>query len=173
LQQLREQAGICPLAYWQQFGDVYEMALSPFRDLKKNWHARHREEASVLEGGSIAAELLQQALSGEPHWFTPELLRREALRLVADSAAGTPEDAKALLRRSFEIAQSSGAGSWQLRIATTMARVFDHEKPEVRHKRLQSIVESYSEGYDTADYMAALTVLSELEDQIAKIMHVS
>jgi predicted ATPase/DNA-binding winged helix-turn-helix (wHTH) protein len=173
LQQLREQAGICPLAYWQQFGDVYEMALSPFRDLKKHWHARHREEASVLEGGSIAAELLQQALSGEPHWFTPELLRREALRLVADSAAGTPEDAKALLRRSFEIAQSSGAGSWQLRIATTMARVFDHEKPEVRHKRLQIIVESYSEGYDTADYMAALTVLSELEDQIAKIMHVS
>jgi hypothetical protein len=117
--------------------------------------------------------LLQQALGGERHWFSAEVLRREALRRLEASNGTALEDAENLLRRSLQLAQEGGALSWELRTAISLAQFLRDRDTTRGHTLLQQVVDRFTEGYDTADYMQALTVLSELEDRLAKIMHVS
>jgi predicted ATPase/DNA-binding winged helix-turn-helix (wHTH) protein len=178
LESLREQAVACPLAYWQQFGDIYELALG--RSQRKQCSMgpaacchRQLQEASVLDGGWTAPELLQQTLDGSCQWFSAEVLRREALRRLELSGETVADEAEILLRRSLQLARQSGALSWELRTATSTAKLIQDRDPTAGHSLLQEVVSRFSEGYDTSDYMQALTVLSDLEDRLAKIMRVS
>jgi predicted ATPase/DNA-binding winged helix-turn-helix (wHTH) protein len=175
---LRQQASVCPLAYWQQFGDVYERALGLPLSKEVNirapsWRHRQLQEASVLDGGWLAPELVQQALKGERHWFSAEVLRREALHRFEASNGSAFDEVNDLLQRSSQLAREGGALSWELRTAISIAQLIKDRDTIGGYTLLREVVARFSEGYDTADYMRALTVLSELEDRLARIMHVS
>ncbi|WP_263357242.1 ATP-binding protein [Acidicapsa ligni] len=178
LELLRAQAVVCPLAYWQQFGDVFERALGLSRNKEINiraqsWRHRQLQEACVLDGGWIAPALLEQVLAGERHWFSAEVLRREAQRRLEASNGNAFDETEELLQRSLLLAREGGALSWEFRTAISLAQLLKDRDTMRAYLLLQELVERFSEGYDTADYMQALTVLSELEDRLAKIMHVS
>jgi predicted ATPase/DNA-binding winged helix-turn-helix (wHTH) protein len=175
LELLRKQSRVCPLAYWQQFGDVYQKALglTTNGDERKasGWRHRQLQEACVLDGGWIAPQLRQQALEGARHWFSPEVLRREALHLIETS--GDKALASELLQRSLCLAKDMGALSWELRTTTAIVRLSMHRDVVSSHGLLEGVVSRFSEGYDTADYGQAVTLLSEMEDRIAKMIHIS
>jgi predicted ATPase len=123
------------------------------------------------EGLVATAEALTEvARTGERFWEA-ELHRLKGQLLLASDAANEPK-AEACFHRAIEIARSQKAKSWELRAATSLARLWrDQGKPEHAHELLALIYGWFTEGFDTADLKDAKELLDELapsaEAQIA------
>jgi predicted ATPase len=71
--------------------------------------------------------------------------------------------AEAYFERSLEIARSQRAKSWELRAATSMARLCrDRGKRQQAHDLLASVYGWFTEGFDTLDLKEAKALLYEL-----------
>ena len=67
------------------------------------------------------------------------------------------------LQLSLEIARKQQAKSWELRTATTMARLYKRQgKHEKARTLLGPIYNSFTEGFDTTDLREAKALLDEL-----------
>jgi hypothetical protein len=100
-------------------------------------------------------ERAEQGLSG---WCGAELLR---LKGEAMLSAGAPTAAvEAVYRRSLALAESQGAPAWQLRTATSLARLLGGQ----RHSGagLEAVYLRFIEGLDTRDLVAARELLRQL-----------
>jgi predicted ATPase len=82
------------------------------------------------------------------------------LKQGGPDAAATAEP---ILRSSLNVARRQGALSWQLRSATSLARLRrdQHRRAEVRDL-LAPVYGGLSEGFATADLIAARHLLDEL-----------
>ncbi len=89
----------------------------------------------------------------------PELLRCQAELLVTNGDSG----AEPLLQRALSIARQHQMKAWELRITTSLARLWG-ARGEHREARqaLSEVLASFSEGFDTADFEAARQVLKAL-----------
>jgi predicted ATPase len=86
-------------------------------------------------------------------------LRRKTSRLKIDSAL----EAEQYFRKSIEVARHQGAKSWELRAATSLARLLrDTNRRDEARARLAEIYNWFTEGFDTADLKDAGTLLEEL-----------
>ena len=75
------------------------------------------------------------------------------------------DDAAALkcFRRAIAAAQEQGAKSWELRAATSLARLWaEHGKPTDARDLLAPVYGWFTEGFDTADLKDAKALLDEL-----------
>jgi tetratricopeptide (TPR) repeat protein len=99
----------------------------------------------------------------ETSWLTPELLRLKGELLLLQAAPSTVETAEALFQQALDEARRQGALSWELRAATSLARLLRHQG---RHADaiacLQPIYDRFTEGFGTADLIAAKQLLDEL-----------
>jgi len=76
------------------------------------------------------------------------------------SAAETPE---ALFRQALDEARRQGALSWELRAATSLARLLRHQDHTADAMAvLQPVYDRFTEGFGTADLQAARRLLDEL-----------
>jgi len=76
------------------------------------------------------------------------------------SAAETPE---ALFREALGEARRQGALSWELRAATSLARLLRNQRrPADAIACLRPVYDRFTEGFDTADLIAAKRLLDEL-----------
>ncbi|HZB93017.1 MAG TPA: winged helix-turn-helix domain-containing protein [Stellaceae bacterium] len=124
------------------------------------------EQAEALGGAGRVAEGLALLDAGiehcEPGWLTPELLRLkgELLLLQSRSAATqTPED---LFRQALDAARRHQTLSWELRAATSLARLLRNEgRAADGIACLQPVYERFTEGFGTADLIAAKRLLDE------------
>ena len=58
-------------------------------------------------------------------------------------------------------ARLQGALSWELRAATSLARLFrDHDRPAEAEALLRPIYDRFTEGFDTADLKRAKALLA-------------
>jgi predicted ATPase len=73
------------------------------------------------------------------------------------------EDAEVQFRRALDIARRRNAKSWQLRAATSLAKLWLHQdrKDEAR-QLLAPVYDSFTEAFDTADLKDARELLSDL-----------
>jgi predicted ATPase/DNA-binding winged helix-turn-helix (wHTH) protein len=112
------------------------------------------------EAAALMADLKARDRNLE-HFCTPEILRVRALLAVAQSEAQTGEE---LFRESLALARRQGARAWELRTATSAARVLGSlgRDPEALDL-LSPIYERFTEGFETADLHAARMILSKLE----------
>jgi predicted ATPase len=91
----------------------------------------------------------------------------EALRVKANVLLALPEpridDAEACLIGSLDWSRRQGARSWELRAAIGLAslRASQHQAGRAREV-LAPVLEGFSEGFDTADVMAATQLLATL-----------
>ena len=102
-----------------------------------------------------AAELVN--ITGE-RWCEAEIMRLRARFGVSNS-----EEAIALLQASLATARGQSAKLWELRSAATLAGLFyDHGDHTAARELLAPVYEGFSEGWATADLVAARALLDEL-----------
>jgi predicted ATPase len=111
-------------------------------------------------GLHVLDEAMAAAREGSEQWWDAELHRLRGEMLVArGSDAG---EADASYRRACEIAQAQDAKSLELRAATSRLRLWRNSPraPELKRLLAQTL-DSFSEGLDTPDLVAARVLLLE------------
>jgi len=96
-------------------------------------------------------------------WLAPELLRIKGELLLLQGTTGTTEAVDDVFRRALDEAREQGTLSWELRAATSLARLL---RSQGRFAEaidcLQPIYDRFTEGFDTADLIAAKRLLDEV-----------
>ena len=113
-----------------------------------------------------ARDLLTEALGivdrTQERWFEAELHRLRAEALLASSPCDSAE-AEASLRHALAVARDQEARFWELRVATSLARLWrDHDKRIEARDLLAPIYGWFTEGFDTRDLKEAAALLAEL-----------
>jgi predicted ATPase len=104
------------------------------------------------------AEVAEQ---GSEIWCLPEVhrLTGDVLALTGGDAA----EVEAAYRRALATAAEQGARSWELRAATSLARLWRRQgRPGEARELLAPIFGWFTEGFDTADLKEAGSLLDEL-----------
>jgi predicted ATPase len=100
----------------------------------------------------------------EERWLFAELLRVKGELLLlqgGSSAAATAEDH---FRQALDWARRQGALSWELRVATSFARLLrDQGRPADAIALLQPVYGRFTEGFDTVDLQAAKALIEALQ----------
>jgi predicted ATPase/DNA-binding winged helix-turn-helix (wHTH) protein len=80
---------------------------------------------ATIDEEFVDAAAIERALGAEPDWAAAEVLRVAAERLMSDSRydESTVEN---LLDRSMKIARQQGCKAWELKAATSRARLWSH-----------------------------------------------
>ncbi len=117
---------------------------------------RHQDALDVLGlGVTRAQETGAHVLDSELHCLRAEIL--------LDQGGRPPEEAEDLLRRALEIARQQEAKWYELRAATSLARLLrDQGRRDEARALLQPIYDWFTEGFDTADLKDAQALLDEL-----------
>jgi predicted ATPase len=116
----------------------------------------------IADGLAKIDEVIARSERTEEHWLTAELLRTKGniLLLQGANAAEVAED---LFREALEWARRQGARSWELRAATSLARLLCRRgRPADATACLQPIYDRFTEGFGTADLIAAKELLDDL-----------
>ena len=93
---------------------------------------------------------------------TPEIQRIKG-RILASAPRSDPSEAKDWLLRSLESARQQSALGWELRTATTLARLLsDQGRRTEAHDILAGIYGRFTEGFDTSDLKTAKRLLDDL-----------
>jgi integrase len=78
-------------------------------------------------------------------------------------ASPVPREAEACFEKALEIAKEQSAKSWELRAATSLARLWQQQGKTVEaHQLLSEIYNWFTEGFDTKDLQEAKALLEEL-----------
>jgi hypothetical protein len=114
----------------------------------------------IAEGLALVEAGIAQSEGG---WLTPELLRLKAELLLLQSARAVAQTAEDLFRRALDGARRQETLSWELRAATSRARLLrDRGRSADAIACLQPVYDRFTEGFDTADLQAAKKLLDEL-----------
>ena len=122
----------------------------------------YRDTGQPKEGLRVIAEALDHVAQTGIVYYEAELHRLEAeLRLRLD----TPDEQRAeiSLRRALETARQQQAKSWELRAATSLARLWgEHGRRAEARNLLAPVYGWFTEGFDTADLKDAKALLDQL-----------
>lgn len=96
-------------------------------------------------------------------WLAPELLRIKGELLLSRDPTGATDAVEDLFRRALDCAREHGTLSWELRAATSFARLLrDQGRPADATACLQPVYDRFTEGFGTADLVAAKRLLDDL-----------
>ncbi|MGA0610819.1 ATP-binding protein [Caldimonas sp. KR1-144] len=157
------------LLYWQVFAAGYRLL-----------HERHdgrstgtldalgnpaifgqlRETLCSIDAGLADESVLLRGETETAAWCTPELWRIRAEQRLAQ---GSRAPAKKLLQQAIELAQQQQALAWELRCATSLARLHRDAGQRAQGRAvLEPVLARFDEGAGTADVRAAAELLREL-----------
>ena len=98
-------------------------------------------------------------------WLAPELLRLKGEFLLLRGNPADAEASEAYFHQALAAARQHGALSWELRAATSLARLL---RRQGRHGDaiacLRPVYDRLTEGFGTADLVAAKQLLDELDE---------
>src|SRR5262249_43606054 len=117
----------------------------------------------ITDGLTAAAQAIERAERTEARWLLPESLRIKGELLLLQAAHGAMAAAEAHFRQALEWARRQGALSWELRPATSLARLMRYRgRLADAVAILQTVYDRFTEGFDTADLTAAKALLDDL-----------
>jgi predicted ATPase/DNA-binding winged helix-turn-helix (wHTH) protein len=97
-------------------------------------------------------------------WNTPELLRVDAELLLWHNVPGAGAAAEAKLLRALKIAREQTALSWELRVAMSLAPLWQrHGRTSAAHDLLSATYAKFTEGFGTSDLIRARGLMEDLE----------
>jgi hypothetical protein len=110
---------------------------------------------ALAQVGRIAdglAKLEAASEQFEPSWLTPELLRLKGELLLMQSSTVGMETVEHLFQQAQDEARRQEALSWELRAATSLARLlYDRGRSADAIASLQPVYDRFTEGFGTAD----------------------
>jgi predicted ATPase len=124
----------------------------------------HGDAAAALAALSEALDAVgstgAQYEEAELHRLRGETLLRQAAR---DGDPGTAAaEAETCFRRGIEVARRQEARAYELRCATSLARLLQPRAPHEAQQILAPVYESFTEGLTTPDLQAARALLTQL-----------
>jgi predicted ATPase len=106
---------------------------------------------------------LANADRGGERWYVPELLRIKGELLLQDAGDQADSIAEDCFRRSLEVARQQGALFWELRAATSLARLWhDQARSKEAHELLAPVYDRFTEGFETADLRTTKSLIEEI-----------
>jgi hypothetical protein len=158
---------------WQDVGRLYQWALTFVTSEQahdvispRQWTPPSLQQLEVF--GSIHPSLVRsEALTpidiDENRWSAPEMLRGLGEQEMSRESEQGFARAAALFDRSAAVAARQGALSWELRTATSVARLFTRQaRPREAINGLERVLGRFTQGFDTLDVRRARTYLDKL-----------
>ena len=159
------------LAYWQFWGRCLEAGLARNAgELKAAREAMnhplctplHQESLATFQEALATPASVVRAQTGLAGWCEAELLRIKAETLLRENG-GHESAAEELLQQSLDTARRQGALSWELRTATSLARLWhDQRRTSAAHDLLASVRAQFTEGFGTRDLVNATMLLEDM-----------
>ena len=156
--------------------DHPEQAYRSAKDALDWWHAAAAEACSAYmkaimaaalgrtEGPAAGLAMIEDSLANAErtgdcwHLADAHRIKGDLHKLAGDNAA-----AEAVYRRAMDIARAQMAKGWELRAATSLARLWQSQgKTQDANDVLQPVYDWFAEGLDTADLIEAKALLDEL-----------
>ena len=126
-----------------------------------------RDIMVTLDAATVDDALLRRAETGAAGWCTAEILRAGAESRLIDEGLHS-DAAEALLIRALSVANVQDALAWELRSATSLARLWQRQG---RNRQAQALLapvyERFTEGFATPDLLRARQFLDELQCHLA------
>jgi hypothetical protein len=117
----------------------------------------------IADGLAAIEEAIVRSEATEERWVVAELLRVKGELFLLQGAPGAAAAAEGHFRQALDWARRQGALSWELRAATSLARLLsDQGRSADAAARLRPVYERFTEGFDTADLKAAKALLDDL-----------
>jgi predicted ATPase len=120
----------------------------------------HRRANRIADGTSLLKEALELVERTDERWYEAELYRLMAEAMIARSDR---HDAERWLRRALQTAQKQGARFWELRAATSAARLWRDQGMRTEARNLLApIYGCFTQRFDITDVKEAAALLAEL-----------
>jgi predicted ATPase len=118
----------------------------------------------VGEGLQAIDEALAQCERTDERWSIAELLRvRGELLLLEGASEASAAAAGDLYQKGLDWARRQGALSWELRCATSLARLWRNQaRRDEARELLAPVYDRFTEGFATADLGAAKALLDSV-----------
>jgi predicted ATPase len=114
----------------------------------------------IAQGLEVIDEALARSERNEDRWCIAELLRIKGELLLLQGGSGAPAVAEDHYRQALGWARRQGALSWELRAATSLARLLrDQNRSAEALALLAPIYNRFTEGFDTTDLKAAKALI--------------
>jgi TOMM system kinase/cyclase fusion protein len=114
-------------------------------------------------GLTVLTEAQTFAETTGERWYEAELFRLKGELLLQQSSSNQTE-AESCFHQAMAIAQNQQAKSWELRAATSLAKLWQRQgKRHEAYDLLSPVYSWFTEGFDTADLQDAKTLLDALE----------
>jgi predicted ATPase/DNA-binding winged helix-turn-helix (wHTH) protein len=113
----------------------------------------------IAEARRAVDEALERVDRNEERWCIAELLRIKGEILLREGAGATAED---YFQQALDWARRQEALSWELRAATSLARLWhQNSKTAEASELLSAVYDRFTEGFDTADLTTARVLIDE------------
>ena len=133
--------------------------VSSYRDATPTAEA-YGKVGQAEAGLAVLAEALSLVERGGEHMWDADLYRVKGEVLLTDAEESAAE---ACLHTALDIAHRQQATSFELRAATSLARLWQHQgKRAAAHELLAPVYGWFTEGFDTADLQEAKALLDAL-----------
>jgi predicted ATPase len=120
----------------------------------------------IAEGLEAIDEALARSERNEDRWCVAELLRIRGELLLLQGAPGAAATADDHFRQALDWARRQGALSWELRGATSLARLRrDQYRSTEGIALLAPIYNRFTEGFETADLKTAKALIDSLRSE--------
>jgi predicted ATPase/DNA-binding winged helix-turn-helix (wHTH) protein len=117
----------------------------------------------IADGLAAIEEAITRSEQSEERWATAELLRIKGELFLSQGAPGATAAAEAHFREALDWARRQGALAWELRCATSLARLWRNQaRSNEARELLAPVYDRSTEGFDTADLKAAKALLDDL-----------
>jgi predicted ATPase/DNA-binding winged helix-turn-helix (wHTH) protein len=113
-------------------------------------------------------EALAQSERNNERWYVPELMRIKGELLLRQSEPEAAISAEALFSSSLDWSRKQNALSWELRTATSFARLMKRQgRGDEARELLEPVYLRFTEGFATKDLVAARSLLTSLGATLA------
>ena len=117
----------------------------------------------IADGLAAIEEAIVRSERSEERWAIAEMLRSKGELLLLQGVPGAASAAEGQFRQALDWAHKQGALSWELRAATSLARLWGNQnRIDEARELLAPMYSRFTEGFDTADLKAAMALLDDL-----------
>jgi hypothetical protein len=157
---------------WQIVGRFYERVLALLRDSDQTsapiaatgLTPFQMDSASTFGLGSAASQILVQVADRGDNWSTAEVLRAKGELLLMTRDAEAQREAEKLYLRSIDLSRRQGALSWELRSATSLARLWRKSgRTQEASSLLAEVYGRFTESFETKDLIEARMLIGTLQ----------